>query len=162
MLVTLTSSFFMGEETAPGFEGMRRLRHMSPVPTARLARFFNFAKKSRRVTLADSFFMGRESASGFEGMRRLRHMSPAFNARSARFFIIYLQLTLKNTFEASEKSNCIAIVPGSKTLMSISKGAFSLKSADLIIFPWRSVIVISPLSMPLSTEKVSSSSWLKS
>jgi len=32
--------FFMGKEIAPGFEGMRRPRHMPPVPNARLARFF--------------------------------------------------------------------------------------------------------------------------
>ena len=31
----------MGEETAHGFEGMRRHQHMPPVPTARLARFWN-------------------------------------------------------------------------------------------------------------------------
>jgi len=80
------SRFFMSEETASGFEGARRRRHMSPVPNARLARFFNFAKKSRRVTLADSFFMGRESASGFEGTRRLRHMPSVPTARLARFF----------------------------------------------------------------------------
>jgi len=39
------SRFFMGEETAPGFERMRRRRHVSPVPNARLARFFILQKK---------------------------------------------------------------------------------------------------------------------
>ena|GEM_PF-4225741 len=62
--------FFVDRETAPGFEGMCRLRHMSPVFNARLARFFE----------------DRETAPGFEGMCRLRHMSPVFNARLARFF----------------------------------------------------------------------------
>gem|GEM_PF-6523917 len=38
--VTLADSFFMGEEIAHCFEGMRRHRHMSPVSTARSARFF--------------------------------------------------------------------------------------------------------------------------
>ena len=50
---------------------MRRRRHMSPVPTARLARFF----------------FGGEIALGFEGMRRRRHMSPVPTARLARFFL---------------------------------------------------------------------------
>jgi len=42
-------AFFVRRETAPGFEGMCRRLHVSPVPNARLARFFccrgNCAKK---------------------------------------------------------------------------------------------------------------------
>ena len=61
--------FFLGKEIAPGFEGMRRPRHMPPVPNARLARFF---------------IMLRGTAPGFEGMRRYRHVPPVPTARLAR------------------------------------------------------------------------------
>ena len=63
--VTRRLVFFMGEETAPGFEGMRRRRHMSPVPNARLARFFTRGNCSRL----------REN---FERMCRLLHMPSVF------------------------------------------------------------------------------------
>jgi|GEM_PF-2276737 len=64
--------FFVGRETASGFEGMRRRRHVSP---------------GARCALGALFFMGREIASGFEGMCRIRHMSPVPTARLARFFL---------------------------------------------------------------------------
>ena len=50
-------AFLMGREIVPGFEGMRRRQHVPPVPTARLARFFIFAKKESASDTRRLFFL---------------------------------------------------------------------------------------------------------